>query len=45
MAKGEAGAKLAIARNLLGLGLSAEQVSSATELPVDEIRKLKSDCG
>ena len=33
--------KLATARRLLSMGLSDEQVSTATELPLEEIQKLK----
>ena len=33
--------KLATARRLLSMGLSEEQVATATELPLEEIRKLK----
>ena len=33
--------KLATARRLLSMGLSDEQVSTATELPLEEILKLK----
>ena len=41
MAKGMAKEKLATARRLLSMGLSDEQVSTATELPLEEIQKLK----
>ena len=45
MAKGRAEGmekeKLATARRLLSMGLSDEQVSTATELPLEEIQKLK----
>ena len=41
MAKGMEKEKLAIARRLLSMGLSDEQVSTATELPLEEIQKLK----
>ena len=41
MAKGMEKEKLATARRLLSMGLSDEQVSTATELPLKEIQKLK----
>ena len=45
MAKGRAEGmekeKLATARRLLSMGLSDEQVSTATELPLEEILKMK----
>ena len=41
MAKGMAKEKLATARRLLSMGLSDEQVSTATELPLEEIQKMK----
>ena len=41
MAKGMEKEKLATARRLLSIGLSDEQVSTATELPQEEIQKLK----
>ena len=45
MAKGRAEGmekeKLATARRLLSMGLSDEQVATATELPLEEIQKLK----
>ena len=41
MAKGMEKEKLATARRLLSMGLSDEQVSTATELPQEEIQKLK----
>ena len=41
MAKGMEKEKLATARRLLSMGLSEEQVSTATELPLEEIQKLK----
>ena len=41
MAKGMAKEKLATARRLLSMGLSDEQVSTATELPLEEILKMK----
>ena len=40
-AKGMQKEKLATARRLLSMGLSDEQVSTATELPLEEIQKLK----
>ena len=42
--KGEEGMakeKLSTARRLLSMGLSEEQVSAATELPLEEIQKLR----
>ena len=39
--KGMEKEKLATARRLLSMGLSDEQVSTATELPLEEIQKLK----
>ena len=33
--------KIATARRLLSMGLSEEQVSTATELPLEEIHKLR----
>ena len=33
--------KISTARRLLSMGLSEEQVSTATELPLEEIRKLR----
>ena len=33
--------KLSTARRLLSMGLSEEQVSTATELPLEEIQKLR----
>ena len=33
--------KLATARRLLSMGLSVEQVSTATELPLEEIKKMR----
>nr|WP_302959413.1 hypothetical protein [uncultured Prevotella sp.] len=33
--------KIATARRLLSMGLSEEQVSTATELPLEEIQKLR----
>ena len=39
MAKGMEKEKLATARRLLSMGLSDEQVSTATELPLEEIQK------
>ena len=41
MEKGMEKEKLATARRLLSMGLSDEQVSTATELPLEEILKLK----
>ena len=41
MAKGMEKEKLSIARRLLSMGLSEEQVSTATELPLEEIQKLR----
>ena len=41
MAKGMEKEKLATARRHLSMGLSDEQVSTATELPLEEIQKLK----
>lgn len=41
MAKGMEKEKLATARRLLSMGLSDEQVSTATELPLEDIQKLK----
>ena len=41
MAEGMAKEKIAIARRLLSMGLSDEQVSTATELPLEEIYKLR----
>lgn len=41
MAKGMEKEKLATARRLLSMGLSDEQISTATELPLEEIQKLK----
>ena len=41
MAKGMEKEKLATARRLLSMGLSNEQVATATELPLEEIQKLK----
>ena len=41
MAKGMEKEKLATARRLLSVGLSDEQVSTATELPLEEIQKMK----
>ena len=40
-AEGMAKEKLATARRLLSMGLSDEQVATATELPLEEIQKLK----
>ena len=41
MAKGIEKEKLATARRLLSMGLSDEQVATATELSLEEIQKLK----
>ena len=41
MAKGMEKEKLATAHRLLSMGLSDEQVATATELPLEEIQKLK----
>ena len=41
MAKGMEKEKLATARRLLSMGLSEEQVSTATELPLEEIKKMR----
>ena len=41
MAKGMAKEKIATAHRLLSMGLSDEQVSTATELPLEEIKKMK----
>ena len=41
MEKGMAKEKIATAYRLLSMGLSDEQVSTATELPLEEIQKLK----
>ena len=41
MAEGMAKEKIATARRLLSMGLSEEQVSTATELPLEEIHKLR----
>lgn len=41
MEKGMEKEKLATARRLLSMGLSDEQVSTATELPLEEILKMK----
>ena len=41
MAKGMEKEKLATARRLLSMGLSDEQVATATELSLEEIQKLK----
>ena len=39
--KGMAKEKISTARRLLSMGLSEEQVSTATELPLEEIQKLR----
>jgi len=41
MAKGMAKEKIATAHRLLSMGLSDEQVSTVTELPLEEIQKMK----
>ena len=41
MAKGMEKEKLATAHRLLSMGLSDEQVATATELPLEEIQKFK----
>lgn len=41
MAKGMEKEKLATVRRLLSMDLSDEQVSTATELPLEEIQKMK----
>ena len=41
MAKGMEKEKLSSARRLLSMGLSDEQVSTATELPLKEIQKMR----
>ena len=41
MEKGMAKEKIATAYRLLSMGLSDEQVSTATELPLEEIQKMK----
>ena len=41
MAKGMEKEKLSTARRLLSMGLSDEQVSTATELPLEEIQKIR----
>ena len=41
IAKGELSKGLTIARNLLSMGLSEAQVSTATELPLEEIQKMR----
>ena len=41
MAKGMEKEKIATARRLLSMGLSDEQVSTATELPLEEIQKMR----
>ena len=41
MEKGMEKEKIATARRLLSMGLSDEQVSTATELPLEEIRKMR----
>ena len=41
MAKGIEKEKIATARRLLSMGLSDEQVSTGTELPLEEIQKMR----
>ena len=41
LAKGMEKEKISTARRLLSMGLSEEQVSTATELSLEEIRKLR----
>ena len=41
LAKGMEKEKIATARRLQSMGLSEEQVSTATELPLEEIQKLR----
>ncbi len=41
LAKGMEKEKIATARRLLSMGLSEEQVSTATELPLEKIQKLR----
>ena len=41
MAKGMAKEKIATARRLLSMGLSEAQVATATELPLEDIQKMK----
>ena len=41
MAKGMAKEKIATAHRLLSMGLSEAQVATATELPLEEIQKMK----
>ena len=41
LAKGMEKEKIATARRLLSMGLSEEQVSTATELPLEEIQNLR----
>ena len=41
MAEGMEKEKISTARRLLSMGLSEEQVSIATELPLEEIQKLR----
>ena len=42
LAEGENKANIATAQRLLTMGLSADQVSAATQLPLEHIEKLKS---
>ena len=41
MEKGKAKVKIDIAYRLLSMGLSEAQVSAATELPLEEIQKMR----
>jgi len=41
MAKGMAKEKIATAHRLLSMGLSDEQVSTVTELPLEDIQKMR----
>ena len=41
LAKGMEKEKISTARRLLSMGLSEEQVSTATELPLEKIQKLR----
>lgn len=42
LAEGENKANIATAQRLLAMGLSTDQVSAATQLPLEHIEKLKS---
>ena len=42
LAEGENKANIATAQRLLAMGLSTDQVSAATQLPIEHIEKLKS---